>query len=1052
MAFYDNKDSQDEGRSEYLPYRLEIEVPVAGFDIAFASINDLGTPGRLNRAVIEAFLYSEEDLPNEKQLSDGFFLLEKPGKKPIVFIVTVTPDKNPIDALRDNFYNAMKQLGRHLDGRRVWLPLMATGSGRLSPEASLEVTVDVLDSLAMEFDPPIVISLPRQKWAYELIEKQTKISSEKNVDRKTGYWLLKMNPSTWFIDDMSVGDLTYMNTYWHSNKRPEYENFVNTRIGDLVIGYAGKGYNCVVCTMKVTEGIHHENSRGEIFRMEITALLEPRISLGQFRDIIPRELAGKLEKNDNPLPELFFPLSDEQYQGILGAAKMESKEITIGMMPGYLTEGDHTRKKDSLDFKADIESFATVIAMRDVKPPLAIGLFGHWGSGKSFFMENLAERIREKAGSESQYVKHIVPIRFNSWHYSDTNILVSLVAEVYNQLSQYLTTEYGTNAVDTLYKDLQVAHRHIATTQEQLKIKKAELVRLEEKSQAHDAKQKEIEEELTMLHARNIIGIVWRHPRIKALVRKFNTEFKTAPIGDNLDEIDDRIGQLNTTFQRFYRSVLIARQYSKGNGRKIILLFLFISCILCLAIYLNKDLVSTLVSWVGYIISILTTAIISFSSWLAPYRKMVNRIYHQLKDLKTEIEAERNRIGENEDTEYQRLKTEQSRLDAEISVLAANLEGATENVALLKSKLEDIRSGKVLSGWLSDKVVDDAYIKQMGIVSHIRRDFDKLNRLFEEHRTVVAKEGQGNVTLSIDRMVLYIDDLDRCNENVVIKVLEAIHLLLAYPLFVVIVGVDPRWLNNALAEKYKTLLIGVEDNVNGTQRKTVATTYDYLEKIFQIPFTLKPMKATGCRDLISSLLSTELQRSRESRSEIIPSLSPRPANRLEKKEDSSGIPFPRPENELVNSVETVPDRLVAETALKQKFLEISEQELEYIQALSPLFGHTARTVTRYVNIYRLIKAHTALKIDDVTFGEREFMPVMFLLAIVVGRPMDADSILRSINQAPKDQLFSDFLGDAQSPEGLYNEIYSLCGDLKNMQMGHLRRNVDLVSRFSFHMF
>jgi hypothetical protein len=36
-----------------------------------------------------------------------------------------------------------------------------------------------------------------------------------------------------------------------------------------------------------------------------------------------------------------------------------------------------------------------------------------------------------------------------------------------------------------------------------------------------------------------------------------------------------------------------------------------------------------------------------------------------------------------------------------------------------------------------------------------------------------------------------------------VKVLEAIHLLLAFELFVVVVGVDPRWLNNALSEKYK---------------------------------------------------------------------------------------------------------------------------------------------------------------------------------------------------------------------------------------------------------
>ncbi len=40
----------------------------------------------------------------------------------------------------------------------------------------------------------------------------------------------------------------------------------------------------------------------------------------------------------------------------------------------------------------------------------------------------------------------------------------------------------------------------------------------------------------------------------------------------------------------------------------------------------------------------------------------------------------------------------------------------------------------------------------------------------------------------IDRIVLYIDDLDRCPEVKVVEVLQAVHLLLAYPLFVVVVG------------------------------------------------------------------------------------------------------------------------------------------------------------------------------------------------------------------------------------------------------------------------
>ena len=43
---------------------------------------------------------------------------------------------------------------------------------------------------------------------------------------------------------------------------------------------------------------------------------------------------------------------------------------------------------------------------------------------------------------------------------------------------------------------------------------------------------------------------------------------------------------------------------------------------------------------------------------------------------------------------------------------------------------------------------------------------------------------------TLSRIILYIDDLDRCDPERVIDVLQAVHLLLAFPLFVVVVAVD----------------------------------------------------------------------------------------------------------------------------------------------------------------------------------------------------------------------------------------------------------------------
>ena len=69
-------------------------------------------------------------------------------------------------------------------------------------------------------------------------------------------------------------------------------------------------------------------------------------------------------------------------------------------------------------------------------------------------------------------------------------------------------------------------------------------------------------------------------------------------------------------------------------------------------------------------------------------------------------------------------------------------------------------------------------------------------------------DAAGDTLPRIDRIVLYIDDLDRCPPDRVVEVLEAVHLLLAGELFVVVVAVDPRWMLRAIRYHYRDLFTG----------------------------------------------------------------------------------------------------------------------------------------------------------------------------------------------------------------------------------------------------
>jgi hypothetical protein len=125
--------------------------------------------------------------------------------------------------------------------------------------------------------------------------------------------------------------------------------------------------------------------------------------------------------------------------------------------------------------------------------------------------------------------------------------------------------------------------------------------------------------------------------------------------------------------------------------------------------------------------------------------------------------------------------------------------------------------------------------------------------------------------------VLHIDDLDRCPPRRVVEVLEAVHLMLALDLFVVVVAVDARWLIRSLDYHHHELFR--TGDRRRAKRETqpgdaprpadgsvpwrddddedglgLATPVDYLDKIFQIPFVLPPPKPEATALYLRSLL------------------------------------------------------------------------------------------------------------------------------------------------------------------------------------------------------
>ena len=142
--------------------------------------------------------------------------------------------------------------------------------------------------------------------------------------------------------------------------------------------------------------------------------------------------------------------------------------------------------------------------------------------------------------------------------------------------------------------------------------------------------------------------------------------------------------------------------------------------------------------------------------------------------------------------------------------LQTALEIATAQVDGLQAEVQELTPTGQLTPLVERRGRRDSpYRAQLGLMTQIREDFEQMARLLAASANQPCAESDvdvvGDQLPRIDRIVVYIDDLDRCPPDRVVQVLEAVQLLLAVPLFVVVVAVDPRWLLRSLTVHYQEL-------------------------------------------------------------------------------------------------------------------------------------------------------------------------------------------------------------------------------------------------------
>ena len=121
---------------------------------------------------------------------------------------------------------------------------------------------------------------------------------------------------------------------------------------------------------------------------------------------------------------------------------------------------ESAQAEDLLNLKDEVNALSDLLLMRDLEPPMAVGILGGWGGGKSYIMHLMQERMTQirsrKVDLEpeneawnvdpnyeklSPYVGHIYQIKFDAWTFAKSNLWASLMQAIFCELNRQISLE-----------------------------------------------------------------------------------------------------------------------------------------------------------------------------------------------------------------------------------------------------------------------------------------------------------------------------------------------------------------------------------------------------------------------------------------------------------------------------------------------------------------------------------------------------------------------------------------------------------------------------------
>ncbi|BAY66339.1 hypothetical protein NIES22_64780 [Calothrix brevissima NIES-22] len=819
---------------------------------------------------------------------------------------------------------------------------------------------------------------------------------------------------------------------------------------------------------------------------------------------IDRALATNQGKN-HVIEEVTI-VDRENITGILRIAAIRLNDFLAQSPKNDLPSG-----QDLLNIEQEVHALAEVLLMRSLEPPLAVGILGGWGSGKSHIMHlmqqkmtqirsqpvnkqkawaNLASCDRDSVEEQlSPYVGHVYQITFDAWTYARSNLWASLMETILFELNRQLILErqleeLGVDAYaggkiwEALNEMSDLQRRELfyeaKLTQEQLEdLEKSgshsqvenllwESLKTSRKreKQALEDKEKELEEEKKKLDDKirqvqqEVAETIANKPEQEIWIQQIKDELLEKYLGKEFKDFKDKIKQeiqsrqqekesLDNKFDDFKANNIITSKslkYWASKNKNLIILFIVLSILTFAIPFILEKLKAGIIPQIAATLVTLTPGIVAAQELVKKWRGYIEIISKKFDEYQKKVE----KLAETERLKSAKVREEEikKRLDT------PEFKASEEKIKYLQADVEQQRqiviqiSQVSLPDFIGNQLENGLYGKRLGLMQQVKNDLatitEKLlppkqkSEKFKEHIESLQKIFPRGPA----RVVLYIDDLDRCPPNRVVEVLEAVQLLVKTPLFVVILAIDERYIARALEKVYAGVL----------HRKGKPSGIDYIEKIIQIPYRVRPIARSSLKNYLEAQMQYEKEEVEDiNNHQFTPDID---ESQAEVNEDTRQ-PVAR------GTINNTADDGKAESEEKTELMEdlplqvikFTKEEFDTVHECCQHIDLSPRTLKRLINVYKLFKIvwFRSSRLQDIQEDETIRKVIVSFLALSGRYPYLMRSVFEDLEMyfeesRDLERNLLEFFPQKPSVNSdgyLYREWKRLCHDVKMLGLNDI---------------